>query len=64
LADAASGIGYGAIFGTEYSHSLWRDEWRLADLLSSFQVQTFQRETSASMNSCATDIPQALLPQN
>jgi hypothetical protein len=37
---------------------------RFADLLSRFQVQTFQRETSASMNYCATDIPQALLPQN
>ena len=37
---------------------------RLADLLSRFQVQTFQRETSATINSCATDIPQALLPQN
>jgi hypothetical protein len=36
----------------------------LADLLSCFQIQTFQCETSASMNSCATDIPQALLPQN
>jgi hypothetical protein len=35
-----------------------------SDLLSRFQVQTFQRETLASMNSCATDIPQALLPQN
>ena len=142
--DAAGGIGCGAIFGTEYCHGLWPDEWRyrniailefypivlsvclwghkmanhsvlfftdnealvyvinkqsckdkilmqfvrklvlgclqhnilfkakhipgtynrLADLLSRFQVQTFQRETSASMNSCATDIPQALLPQN
>ena len=142
--DAAGGIGFGAIFGTEYCHGLWPDEWRyrniailefypivlsvclwghkmanhsvlfftdnealvyvinkqsckdkilmqfvrrlvlvclqhnilfqakhipgtynrLADLLSRFQVQTFQRETSASMNSCATDIPQALLPQN
>jgi hypothetical protein len=36
----------------------------LADLLSHFQVQTFKREAPASMNSCATDIPPILLPQN
>ena len=26
--DAAGGIGLGAIFGTEYCHGLWPDEWR------------------------------------
>ena len=30
---------------------------RLADLLSRFQIPTFQREAPASMNSFATDIP-------
>ena len=142
--DAAGGIGFGAIFGSEYCHGLWPDEWRyrniailefypivlslclwghkmanhsilfftdnealvhvinkqssrdknlmcfvrklvlvclhhnilfkakhipgtynrLADLLSRFQIPTFQREAPASMNSCATDIPQSLLPTN
>ena len=37
---------------------------RLADLLSLFQVQTFKRKAPASINSCATDIPRHLLPEN
>ena len=142
--DAAGGVGFGAIFGSEYCYGLWPDTWqhrniailefylivlslclwghgmanrsvlfftdnealvyvinkqscrdktlmqfvrklllvclqhnilfkakhipgtynRLADLLSRFQVQTFTHEAPASMNSCATDIPPVLLPQN
>ena len=30
--DAAGGIGFGAIFGTEYCHGLWPDEWRYRNI--------------------------------
>ena len=30
--DAAGGIGFGAIFGTEYFHGLWPDEWRYRNI--------------------------------
>ena len=30
--DAACGIGFGAIFGSEYCHGLWSDDWRYRNI--------------------------------